>query len=550
MHWQPDGPTVAACSVPGRQVEAVAGVQLDVAVAGVEHDAPRDAVEDLVVRVRVPAVGVARPVPPRRGRQPFLPEPGLHVGPAAAAPHHGCTSARIMGSSLACVSAHSAPADDPATIPAPAYRCATAPSIWAQRRATAQSPSPRLSTHPTGPVYPPRSKSSNSADGGQRRRPGRPGHRRRGVEQPGQGQGRRPRRLEPAGDGGGQVGDRGQAGDLGLGAGRHLLAHRHQGGPHRVDHHPVLPPLLVRRLHAGHHAPVVVERVAPGGGAGHGTGHDQGVPPSHQQLGRGPHQPAGGEREARRVAAPQPGEDGGHVEGAVGLHRHLPGQDHLRQLARRDPGQRRLDHLAPPGPQPVAVDHEPGRQRPGRARAAAAAGAPTSDGPVSVRHAWPVRVRPMTTAGTISSASPSSEKPGAPTASGPDPGRRTVSSDSMAASSAATSAAASSSRPGPRRTRIRAATPDVTRPAPSCSQAKPSGSSLRAASRSGVSRQGPGAAGEGWVAGRSQGRAHTPAAGARVPVRSWAMPPPKTRRLAPENPAPAIIVISSGTGGR
>src|SRR5437868_4097178 len=42
----------------GGQVEAVAGLQLDVAGAGVEHDASRHAVEDLVVRVRVPPVGV------------------------------------------------------------------------------------------------------------------------------------------------------------------------------------------------------------------------------------------------------------------------------------------------------------------------------------------------------------------------------------------------------------------------------------------------------------------------------------------------------------
>ena len=62
------------------------------------------------------------------------------------------TSARSIGSSLAWVSAHSASAREPATMPAPACSRARAPSICAPRSATTNSPSPRASTHPHGPA--------------------------------------------------------------------------------------------------------------------------------------------------------------------------------------------------------------------------------------------------------------------------------------------------------------------------------------------------------------------------------------------------------------
>lgn len=60
--------------------------------------------------------------------------------------------AERMAASLASVSSHSASASEPATMPAPATRRALAPSRVALRRATAQSPSPRESTQPTGPA--------------------------------------------------------------------------------------------------------------------------------------------------------------------------------------------------------------------------------------------------------------------------------------------------------------------------------------------------------------------------------------------------------------
>jgi len=61
-------------------------------------------------------------------------------------------SADRMAASLASVSSHSASASEPSTMPAPATRRAREPSRVALRRATAQSPSPRASTQPTGPA--------------------------------------------------------------------------------------------------------------------------------------------------------------------------------------------------------------------------------------------------------------------------------------------------------------------------------------------------------------------------------------------------------------
>ncbi len=60
--------------------------------------------------------------------------------------------AERMAASLASVSSHSASASEPATMPAPATNRARVPSRVAPRRATAQSPSPRESTQPTGPA--------------------------------------------------------------------------------------------------------------------------------------------------------------------------------------------------------------------------------------------------------------------------------------------------------------------------------------------------------------------------------------------------------------
>ena len=61
-------------------------------------------------------------------------------------------SAERMAASLASVSSHSASGSEPATMPAPATSRARVPSRVALRRATAQSPSPRASTQPTGPA--------------------------------------------------------------------------------------------------------------------------------------------------------------------------------------------------------------------------------------------------------------------------------------------------------------------------------------------------------------------------------------------------------------
>jgi putative metallohydrolase (TIGR04338 family) len=60
--------------------------------------------------------------------------------------------AERMAASLASVSSHSASGSEPATMPAPATSRARVPSRVALRRATAQSPSPRASTQPTGPA--------------------------------------------------------------------------------------------------------------------------------------------------------------------------------------------------------------------------------------------------------------------------------------------------------------------------------------------------------------------------------------------------------------
>jgi putative metallohydrolase (TIGR04338 family) len=60
--------------------------------------------------------------------------------------------AERMAASLASVSSHSLSGSDPATMPAPATSRARLPSRVALRSATAQSPSPRASTQPTGPA--------------------------------------------------------------------------------------------------------------------------------------------------------------------------------------------------------------------------------------------------------------------------------------------------------------------------------------------------------------------------------------------------------------
>lgn len=69
---------MAACR-PRLELEAVAGGELDVIPLEMEHDAPRQAVERLVVRVVVPPVGVARAVRPAPGVETLAPHPALHL---------------------------------------------------------------------------------------------------------------------------------------------------------------------------------------------------------------------------------------------------------------------------------------------------------------------------------------------------------------------------------------------------------------------------------------------------------------------------------------
>lgn len=71
---------------------------------------------------------------------------------AAVPAAQSSVSAERMAASLASVSSHSASGSEPATMPAPATSRARVPSRVALRRATAQSPSPRASTQPTGPA--------------------------------------------------------------------------------------------------------------------------------------------------------------------------------------------------------------------------------------------------------------------------------------------------------------------------------------------------------------------------------------------------------------
>jgi len=71
---------------------------------------------------------------------------------AAVPAAQSSASAERMAASLASVSFHSSSGSDPATMPAPATSRARVPSRVALRRATAQSPSPRASTQPTGPA--------------------------------------------------------------------------------------------------------------------------------------------------------------------------------------------------------------------------------------------------------------------------------------------------------------------------------------------------------------------------------------------------------------
>lgn len=71
-----------------------------------------------------------------------------------AAVPEGQSSVRAerMAASLASVSSHSPSGSEPATMPAPATSRARPPSRVALRNPTAQSPSPRESTQPTGPA--------------------------------------------------------------------------------------------------------------------------------------------------------------------------------------------------------------------------------------------------------------------------------------------------------------------------------------------------------------------------------------------------------------
>src|SRR5688572_1810348 len=71
-------------------VQPIAGPQGDVAVPRVEHDAPRRAVQDLVVLVGVPPVRVAGTVgPPPNVPQALVAQPGLEVFMARLSPLMG-----------------------------------------------------------------------------------------------------------------------------------------------------------------------------------------------------------------------------------------------------------------------------------------------------------------------------------------------------------------------------------------------------------------------------------------------------------------------------
>jgi hypothetical protein len=61
----------------GLDLEDIAGTQTDIAVVGVEHDAPGQADERLLVAVLMPPVRVPGPVRPR----PKIKPPGFELAP-------------------------------------------------------------------------------------------------------------------------------------------------------------------------------------------------------------------------------------------------------------------------------------------------------------------------------------------------------------------------------------------------------------------------------------------------------------------------------------
>src|SRR5690606_18051414 len=85
-----------------------------------------------------------------------------HVGDLLAIHRPFAPKAASMGRSLRQDSSNSLSASESATIPHPAYNKARSPAKSAERMATANSPSPRTSTQPTGPAYQPRSADSSS----------------------------------------------------------------------------------------------------------------------------------------------------------------------------------------------------------------------------------------------------------------------------------------------------------------------------------------------------------------------------------------------------
>src|SRR5205085_1081064 len=99
-------------------------------------------------------------------------------------------------------------------------------------------------------------------------------------------------------------------------------------------------------------------------------------------------------------------------------------------------------------------------------------------GPVLVTQPRPSAPRNTVSAGTISEPAVRSSKGRAPTAIGPGPGPASAIGDGPSTaidrSVRATTSAARSNRPGPVPTAMRAATPEVTNPAPARIQANPS----------------------------------------------------------------------------
>ena len=98
-----------------------------------------------------PGRGVAGPGTAQRLEDAFAAE-RVRWTLAAVPAAQSSVRAERMAASLASVSSHSAAGSEPVTMPAPATSRARVPSRVALRRATAQSPSPRASTQPTGPA--------------------------------------------------------------------------------------------------------------------------------------------------------------------------------------------------------------------------------------------------------------------------------------------------------------------------------------------------------------------------------------------------------------